>query len=141
MKRYMLCAAVALAVVSLTLIPGVAAAAGKRVNATAKLSPVGDEPKAAGQATVSGARFVWSDYVTYNCGLKVSCTGLTPGETYWVPSTYFSGSYPAVADSHGSFTWSSTTVGFTWLPKNFGEVWVYRQTAAEPVLVLYGIFH
>jgi hypothetical protein len=146
MRRYKFQAMFALAVVGLALITSVAAAAKSNVNASARLHPVGDEPAAAGRATVSGTA-IYDEYGNiwcYSTGLKVTCTGLTPGETYVVTSTYWSfGSGPFVADSKGSFTAYSEAVGFApyYLPKDFGEVWVDRQTATGLVLVLYGTFH
>ncbi len=140
----------ALAVVGLALITSVAAAAGSNVpNKSAKLYPVGDEPQAAGKATLGGT----ADYDEYGniwgyiTGLTVTCKGLTPGQTYVVGSTYWTfGSGPFVADSEGSFTAYSEAVEFMYyywhgLPKDLGIVEVDRQTATGLVPVLYGTFH
>jgi hypothetical protein len=144
MKRSMLWSVFAVAAVGLALIPSVARAGAKKsVHASANLKPVGDEPNAAGRATVRGTviKDPYGNILYYNAGMAVTCTGLTPGQTYLPAGTYFT-SEPLVADSQGSFTWYSTTVGFLYgFPKNFGEVWVYRQTATGSVLVLYGAFH
>jgi hypothetical protein len=141
---------IALAVVGVALITSVAAAAKSNVpNKSARLQAVGDEPAAAGRATMSGTvdydeyGNIWG-YIT---GLKVTCTGLTPGQTYVVGSTYWTfGSGPFVADSEGSFTAYSEAVGFMYyywhgLPKDLGVVEVDRQTATGLVPVLYGTFH
>jgi hypothetical protein len=139
----------ALAVVGLALMTSVPAAANSRGNANARLLPVGDEPAAAGKATMfrNAMYDEYGNIAGFGTWLEVTCKGLTPGQTYVVGSSYWSfGTGPFVADSEGSFTASSEAVEFMYyywhgLPKDLGVVEVDRQTVIGLVPVLYGTFH
>ena len=78
------------------------------VKSNARLKPVGDEPRASGQAKVTGVLTAYDGwdgpYYVFDGSLSFSCKGLTPGATYMAGWGSEWGRYPFTAGADGSFS-------------------------------------
>ena len=109
-----------------------------RWTGSATLTAEGDEPRASGVATLTGmvGSPIWWGYWVKGA-LSLSCTVLTPGESYVVTITGFdSPATGGIASQKGTLRIQSHFEGYaSWLPTS---VAVYRVEPGGNVLVLSG---